>query len=180
MKRDFLESLGLTSETIEKVIAENGRDIEREKAKFQDYETIKQQLTEANATLEKFSDYEQTKADVAKYKASYEQAQKDAQQKIAELEVRARIKDFTSAKKFVNDFTRDTVNEKLFAEMQKDESKGVSLDDLFSRVVEGKENILVDENKAEPPVAIAMSGQSKETSGVLEAFKKINPNLQIS
>ncbi len=33
MKRDFLEALGLEKETVDKIMAENGTDLEREKAK---------------------------------------------------------------------------------------------------------------------------------------------------
>ena len=33
MKRDFLEALGLEKETVDKIMAENGADLEREKAK---------------------------------------------------------------------------------------------------------------------------------------------------
>ena len=41
MKRDFLEGLGLESEVIDKIMKENGKDIENAKAKFADYDNIK-------------------------------------------------------------------------------------------------------------------------------------------
>lgn len=45
MKRKFLEELGLEKEVIDKIMAENGNDINAAKA---DYESLKQQLETAN------------------------------------------------------------------------------------------------------------------------------------
>lgn len=48
MKRKFLEDLGLEKETIDSIMAENGKDVEKAKA---DYEDVKAQLETANATI---------------------------------------------------------------------------------------------------------------------------------
>lgn len=56
MKRKFLEDLGLTKEQIDSVMAENGADIEAEKAKTTEVnnklENADKQLKEANSTIE--------------------------------------------------------------------------------------------------------------------------------
>ena len=44
MKREELQTLGLTDEQIDSVMKLNGDDINREKSKFADYDAIKQQL----------------------------------------------------------------------------------------------------------------------------------------
>lgn len=49
MKRKFLEDLGLEKEAIDKIMAENGTDIETAKA---EYETLKQQLNTANTQIQ--------------------------------------------------------------------------------------------------------------------------------
>ena len=49
MKRKFLEDLGLEKEAIDKIMAENGSDIEAAKA---DYNSLKQQLDAANAQIQ--------------------------------------------------------------------------------------------------------------------------------
>ncbi|MBO7637981.1 MAG: phage scaffolding protein [Treponema sp.] len=179
MKREFLEGLKLEADVIDKIMAENGKDVNREKAKYADYDDIKAQLEAANKTIEKFKDYDQTKADVEKYKAEAEKAQKEAAEKIAHLELTARIKDFTGAMTFVNDFTRDSVNAKLEAAMNKPESRGKSLEDLFKEITEGKENIVVDDKKPTPPVTPQMAGNKGDESGVLAAFKRMNPDIKI-
>ncbi|NLX61356.1 MAG: hypothetical protein GXZ06_02365, partial [Tissierellia bacterium] len=60
MKRQFLKELGLTDEQIDKIMAENGKDIEKYKTLAETKETelkqLKEHLEEANAQIEKFKD----------------------------------------------------------------------------------------------------------------------------
>ena len=49
MKRKFLEDLGLEKDAIDKIMAENGSDVNAAKA---DYEATKQQLESANAQIQ--------------------------------------------------------------------------------------------------------------------------------
>ena len=49
MKRKFLEDLGLEKEAIDKIMAENGNDVNAAKA---DYEALKQQLEAANTQIQ--------------------------------------------------------------------------------------------------------------------------------
>lgn len=75
MKREFLEELGLEKEVIDKVMAENGKDIEAEKAKVTaaeaDRDKYKEQLDTATAELDKFKDVkpEELKATIEKLQA---------------------------------------------------------------------------------------------------------------
>ncbi len=57
MKREFLQGLQvgdmpLTKEVIDAIMAENGRDIENVKARYSDYEQIKEQLAQAEGLAE--------------------------------------------------------------------------------------------------------------------------------
>lgn len=61
MKREFLQNFKvgdqpLPKEIIDAIMAENGRDIEEAKKPFGDYDTIKQQLDEAQKTLKGIQD----------------------------------------------------------------------------------------------------------------------------
>ena len=49
MKRKFLEDLGLEKEAIDKIMAENGNDVNAAKA---DYEALKQRLEAANTQIQ--------------------------------------------------------------------------------------------------------------------------------
>ena len=159
MKRDFLEGLNLDADVIDKIMKENGKDIEGAKAKFSDYDDIKKQLETANATLEKFKDYDQTKADVEKYKAEIEKLQKESETKIASMERQAKVKDYLSSKEFVNDITRDAIAGKMGEMLGADESKGKNLDDIFAELTKGKTDILKDETQATPPIVTGMGGK---------------------
>ena len=159
MKRDFLEGLGLEAEVIDKIMKENGKDIEGAKAKFSDYDDIKKQLETANATLEKFKDYDQTKADVEKYKTELEKSQKESAAKIAAMERSAKVKDYLSGKKFVNDITREAIASKMGEVLGADESKGKNLDDIFAEITKNKSDILKDDNAPTPPVVPTMGGK---------------------
>ena len=158
MKRDFLESLGIAADAIDKIMAENGKDIESAKAKFADYDDVKAQLATANATLEKFKDYDQTKADVEKYKAELEKSQKESAAKIAAMERSAKVSDFLTGKTFVNKITKAAVNKQLSEMLADEKNAGKNLDDLFAEITKDDANILADEGKPTPPVITSMKG----------------------
>ena len=157
MKREELTAAGLTDEQIEKVMKLNGDDINREKAKYSDYDDIKKQLEKANATIEGWKDYDAIKADVAKYQQEAENARKEAAAKVQQLEDKARVKDFTSSKKFVNELTRDAINAQLYDAMNDAANKGKSLDDLLKALTDGKTDIFKDENTPKPPTVTNMA-----------------------
>lgn len=60
MKREFLEGLKLEKDTIDAIMAENGKDIEREKTKTEEEKTQKdlldRQLKEATKTIKSYKD----------------------------------------------------------------------------------------------------------------------------
>lgn len=161
MKRAELKEKGLTDEQIEFVMSQNGLDVENAKKPFQDYEKIKEELSKANETLEKVKDYDNVKADVEKYKAEAQKLSDDYSKKLATMEREGKVKEYTGSKKFVNDFTRDSINSALMAELEKEESKGKSLDDLFKALTKDKTNVLLEEGKPTPPKVPSMDPAPK-------------------
>ncbi len=97
MKREFLQNFKvgdqpLTKEIIDAIMAENGRDIEAAKRPFGDYDTIKQQLSEAQAALQDIQKNGQT-LEAAQQKAQeweqkYNQAITDHQKELADRDFR--------------------------------------------------------------------------------------------
>jgi len=91
MKREFLKELELTDEAIDKIMAENGKDIEGFKSKLSTLETerdgLKTQLDEANTQIEGFKelDVEGIKAAADEWKQKAEQAEQDSAKQLAEL-----------------------------------------------------------------------------------------------
>lgn len=164
MQREFLEGLKLEKSVIDQIMAENGKDIEREKQKTlaaqEAAKGAEAQLKKANEKIESFKDYDQAKADVEKYKAEAEAIKKESAAKIASLERSAQVKDFLSGKTFVNDITRDALAAKLTEQLGSEEAKGKSLGDLFTALTKDKKNILVDKEAPTPPVQGDMKGGS--------------------
>lgn len=81
MKTEFLKGLGIEDDAIAKIMAENGKDIEKEKAKAAD---LNSKLEEVN---KKVSSYEATISDLKKSAEGNEDFKKkfeDLEQKIAE------------------------------------------------------------------------------------------------
>lgn len=179
MKREELTAAGLTDEQIDKVMKLNGDDINREKAKFADYDEIKSQLEKANATIDGMKDYEAVKADVLKYQQEAEKAKAEAAAKVQQLELQGKIKDFTSTKKFVNDITREAINAQLESALNDSANKGKSIDELFKALTDGKTDILKDDNAPTPPTVPPMGGNGDNVDGVTAAFKAMNPTLNI-
>lgn len=93
MKREFLQNIkvgdqALTKELIDAIMDENGKDIEAAKRPFADYDTIKQQLADANKAIEDFKsmDIDGVKKAAEDWKAKFEQAEKDHAAKLADME----------------------------------------------------------------------------------------------
>ena len=179
MKREELTAAGLTEEQINTVMKLNGDDINREKAKFADYDEIKAQLEKANATIDGMKDYEAVKADVLKYQQEAEKAKAEAAAKVQQLELQGKIKDFTSTKKFVNDITREAINAQLESALNDQANKGKSIDELFKALTDGKADILKDDNAPTPPTVPPMGGNGDNVDGVTAAFKAMNPGINI-
>lgn len=95
MKREFIKGLlpDITDEVLDKIMGENGKDVEGVKAKFADYDSMKTQLAEANTKL---SGYD------PEWKAKAEQAEKDAAAKIADMQFDGLLTGAVSAAKGKN------------------------------------------------------------------------------
>ena len=92
----------------------------------------------------------------------FRSAKKEAAAKVQQLELQAKIKDFTGNKKFVNDLTRDAINAQLEKALNDDANKGKSLDDLLKALTDGKTDIFKDENIPTPPTVTTMTSQQQK------------------
>ena len=80
MKREYLKQLGLEQDVIDKIMAENGSDIEELKQQLKtaeaDKETLSKQIAEANKQIEEFKgmDIEGIKKAAEDYKSKFEKS----------------------------------------------------------------------------------------------------------
>lgn len=85
MKREFLEGLGLEKDIIDQIMTENGNDINREKAKADEY---KSQLDTAKETLKSFEgvDVKDLQGQITKLNSDLAAKDTEYQAKIADME----------------------------------------------------------------------------------------------
>ena len=164
--REFTrEQIKETCEAHEKWLASGGKEGERADFSNADLKNARLNgvnLEKANATIDGMKDYDDVKAKVTQYQQEAENAKKEAAAKVQQLELQAKIKDFTGNKKFVNDLTRDAINAQLEKALNDDANKGKSLDDLLKALTDGKTDIFKDENIPTPPTVTTMTSQSNK------------------
>lgn len=93
MKREFLQNFKvgdqpMPKEIIDAIMAENGRDIEAAKKPFEDYDTVKTQLEEAQKTIQGFkdqgADIETVRKSAQEWEEKYNKAVADHKAELAE------------------------------------------------------------------------------------------------
>lgn len=106
MKREFLKNfkvgeLELPEEVITAILDENSRDIGAAKAKFSDYDDLKNQLVEAGKTIESFKamDVDGVKRAAEEWKKKAEEAQREAEEKISAMQFESLLENSISAAK---------------------------------------------------------------------------------
>lgn len=166
MKRDFLENLGLDKETVDKIMAENGADIEREKAKATqakaDLSDAQKQLADRDKDLEQLKatagDAEANKKALEELQAKYSTETEQLKAQIAERDYADAITRGIAAKslKFSSkaaerDFIATVKREKL--ELKDGELSG--FDDLVKAHREAEPDAFAPDN---PPPRIISAG----------------------
>lgn len=183
MKTEFLKELGIEAEAITKIMAENGKDIEREKAKAEasraEVEALKTSNAELAKKLEAAGDTEKLKKELADWQAKAKEVETESQAKLQKLEREALVKDFVADKKFANEITKEAIVLKLSEALGSEDAKGKAIADIFKGLIDGKENILLDESKPQPPKTVQMGASVAGDDPVTAAFKKINPNIKL-
>lgn len=108
MKREFLEAMGLDKENVDKIMAENGADIEREKAKTatvkEDLEKAQEALSDREKDLEALKktagDAESTKKQLEELQEKYNKETEAHKAEIAERDYDAAVASHVADLKF--------------------------------------------------------------------------------
>lgn len=186
MKREFLQNFKvgdqeLPKEIIDAIMEENGHDIENAKKPFADYESIKEQLTAANKQIEEFKgmDIDGVKKAAEEWKAKAEQAEKDAAQRIADMEFDNVLKDAITAAKGKNAKAISALLDVSALKQSKNQA-----DDIKSALeaLQKENGYLFGEVQTPPPYAPGAGSQNMggDVSGVEAAFAALNPGLKLN
>lgn len=122
MKREFLKSLNLEDEVIEKIMSENGRDIEKykkevekKKEELESKETELETVNKKVSELEKI-DIESIKKEADNWKSKAEQAQKDKElieSQMSEQTYNSNLDNYLSSFKFSSNLSKEAVKIKM-------------------------------------------------------------------
>lgn len=179
MKTEFLKSLIPETvegrdEIIKKIFAANGEDVEKAKQSFADYDTIKTQLTEAQATITTLKasagDVDTLKAKIAEYE------QKDAQRVEAEAksakqrEIAQRFATVRGAVEFIDPTIEEAVLTKFSAALDDPANKGKGDAEIYTTLTKDKPYF----KSQNPPVNMGGVGDvSKAGAVTAEQFAKM-------
>ncbi len=187
MRREFLQNIkvgdaALPKEIVDAIMAENGRDIEAEKAKHADYDTIKEQLAEAQKTIQGFKDQgqdiEAVRTKATEWEQKYNQAIADHNKAMADRDFTDRL---TAAINTANGKNSKAIAALLDTDTLK-ASKNQEADIKSALDALQKDNAyLFGEDTTPPPYAPGAGSQSMggTVSGVEAAFAKLNPGLKL-
>ncbi len=115
MKREFLEELKLEKDAIDKIMAENGKDIETEKqkatAKQTELDGVKTQLTEANKQIEAFKgmNIEDIKKSAEDYKTKFEEAEKNHKAELDKIAYNSAAEKFIDSLKPTDNLSKSAI-----------------------------------------------------------------------
>jgi predicted nucleic acid-binding Zn-ribbon protein len=179
MKREDLKTLGLTDEQIDKIMADNGKDIEKHKTAADtaksELDSVKSQLVEANKTIEGFKgqDIEGVKKSADEYKAKFEQAEKDAQAQIAQLKFDHTLDGLLTAAKAKNlKAVKALLDTELLKKGYNDTDGSIAgWDDHLKKVKEANDFLFEPEQPA-PQVILGGGNKQILSDPVIEAARK--------
>lgn len=186
MKRDFLQNFKvgdqpLPKEIIDAIMAENGRDIESAKAKFSDYDTVKEQLAEAQKTIQGFQsqDIDAIKRSAADWERKYNEAIAAHEAEKAETAFQTVVKEAVAAA-----HGRDVRAVVPFLDMEGLRKSKNQAEDLKAALetVRKEQGYLFEDDKTPPPYAARTGGLTVGGSqtGVEAAFARLNPGLKLN
>lgn len=177
MKREFLKELGFEDETINKIMAEHGKDIESYKTRLTDTE---QKLTGSQGQVAqyetKIAELEKLSAGNAELKRQLDTlnvqiaADKEAAQKAqADKELTDKVIAAFGDRKFVNAYTRDAMVAEVKAALAKAENAGRGIGEIFAELTKDKDGIFANPNPADMPgmkdVNLALKREDFEKMG---------------
>ena len=167
MKREFLKGLELTDEQIDKIMAENGKDIQTTKEKFSDYEDVKGKLAEYKKTIEelqgKAGNAEEVTAELEKLKSELKAKEEAQANELKDKQLTDNIVNAFGEKKFINDYTRNALISEIKSELAKPENAGKGVADIFTALTTDKEGIFA--NETTPPPNMGTAGADGKITG---------------
>ena len=171
MKREFLKELGLDDAVIDEIMAENGKDVEKQKRETEkalekvqnletELDTNKKTLDEANSQIEQFKgmDIEGIQKSADEWKTKYETFQSEAEKTKSEYENKIKLQEYEFAAKeyingleFTNDFTKQAfLKEFMGQDLKLTDGKFLGADDYIDQFKESNPGVFAEKDNTDP------------------------------
>lgn len=172
MKTEDLKNQGLTDEQIQYVMSENSKDIKKYKDLSETQKTqledVNKQLTEANKQIEDFKemDIEGIKKSAEDYKQKFEQAQKDSEIKVKEMQYDTDLSNYIKSLEMTDEVHAENLKNKIKEkELKFEEGKLLGGDDFVKEYKEKHPNAF---KSTEKPTFTSSVNSSTSTATVKE------------
>lgn len=176
--REFLKSLELEKDVIDKIMAEHGKVITENKDKVQILEdeknkletkiqTYESKITELNSKVDDSSKI-QKELDDLKKSIEEENNKKAAEQKDSIMT--QNILNSIGDRQFINDYTKNAIISEVKAAISDEKNAGKSTKDLFDEITKDKDGIFANPNK---PIDMPTNNQNIYNGVDKEAFNKM-------
>lgn len=173
MKREFLKGFDIADDVIDKIMAENGKDIEAEKSKVTalktENETLKNDKTALETKITELTNKANGDADYKKeleaLKKSIKEKEDAEKQAKADAELTDAIVASFGDKKFTSDYVKNGLIADMKTEIAKPENKGKGYTEIFDTLTKDKNGIFANPN---PPAGIPGMGIVGADAGSLE------------
>ncbi|HBJ2623601.1 TPA: phage scaffolding protein [Clostridium botulinum] len=140
MKREFLKGLGLTDEQITSIMAENGKDIKREKDKVdeveRDLEEANSQLKQANNTITDLkknnADNEELQNKVTQYENDMETQKETYEKEINEMKYKSSLDSALSKYSFQDDAAKEFAINKIKDKVEFKNGEFIGINDAMT------------------------------------------------
>lgn len=173
--REFLKGLELDSELIDTIMAEHGKLVTRDKEAIQDLRSELQNLKESSSNVVELQEkYDELSKRVA-----------DEEAKAKDEELNNTIIEAIGDKKFVNDYTKNSIINEVKTALQDEANVGKSTMDLFNEITKDKTGLFTSPNQMVDMAGVdenidgAISKDTFDKMGYKErlALKQENPEL---
>lgn len=163
--RQFLQGLELDSEMIDTIMAEYGKLVTKDKEELADLKGEILSLRETSQNAIELQD---------KYEALTQQIEQENANKKARAEedmINRSINEAIGDKKFVNEYTRNSIVNELKNALQDEANADKSTGDLFAEITKGKDGLFINPNQL---VDMPSVNENVDAGISKEAFDKMS------
>lgn len=173
MKRENLDFL--ESEEIERVMSLYGKAIAKKDSEIDEYKNTIDDLKKQIESLPKTDELENLKNRIADYESKENErlAKEQASQK--EAIILKNIDEAISDKKFVNEYTKNSIINEVKTALLDEANTGKSAKDLFETITKDKSDIFINPNQQIDMPAV----ENMDTAISKEAFNKMSYNERV-